>query len=466
MNQKNFPHIFKIAVILFGSICFAFALFNVKADVFNVNFVLLLAFAVFVIPRLILKLPYSNLWVSFSEPLIFVTFFLYSGEAAIILATLEMGANCYYLKSTGVPFKTLAVPFNIFSTSLSTGIAYIAWLFIAQPIGIAQQSINTPDLIISLGVLAFAQFLASSSFAAIFYSLAHHVNLWQTWKRECFSSSMTQIIGAGMAGIIYKLVTSADFLTSVVIFTIFTATYIYYRQSISEINKAIKQAELSEREKAEAERSRAEQAEKHITELNKLLENEEQINEVLRQSKKDLEHSVAHDFLTGLPNRLYLIERLGLLLELGIDISNKYFVMFLDLNHFKYINDNLGHTIGDRVLKLIGKRLTRLLRDEDTVSRLGGDEFAIVLNDLSSIEEAQEIAKDIHEKLTQPLRLCGHLIFIDLNIGIAPFDVEHQKPEEILRDADIAMHYAKEKRLWCGCFYKRIAGKLFGKNKS
>lgn len=456
MNQKNFSHVFKIAVILFGSICFGFALFSLKAEEFSLNFISLLVFTVFVVPRLTLKLPYSNLWVSFSEPLIFATFFLFSGEAAIILATLEMAANCYYLKSSGLPFKTLAIPFNIFSAALSTTIAYIAWLFIFQTSSISQQYLNTRNLIISLSILALTQFLTSSSLAAIFYSLAHRANVWQVWKRECFSSSMTQIIGAGIAGIIYKVVTSADLLTSIVAFAVFCAAYIYYRQSINEIDTAMKKAEQSEREKADAERLRAEQAEKHIGELNILLEKEEQSNEDLRQSKSALEHSVAYDFLTDLPNRLYLIERLGLLLDLGIDISNKYFVMFMDLRRFKYINDNLGHTVGDRVLKLIGKRLVRLLRDKDTVARLGGDEFAIILNDLSSIEEARVIAEKIQQKLTQPFRLNGNLIYTDLNIGIAPFDAEHKKPEEILRDANIAMHSAKENGSGVAVFTKEL----------
>ena len=127
-----------------------------------------------------------------------------------------------------------------------------------------------------------------------------------------------------------------------------------------------------------------------------------------------------------------------------------------ELSRFKHINDSLGHTVGDRVLRLIGKRLVRLLRDEDTVARLGGDEFAIILNDLSSIEEARDIALKIHEQLTRPFRLHGNLIFTDLNIGIAPFDVEHKKPEEILRDADIAMHHAKEKGSGVAVFTKEL----------
>jgi diguanylate cyclase (GGDEF)-like protein len=100
-----------------------------------------------------------------------------------------------------------------------------------------------------------------------------------------------------------------------------------------------------------------------------------------------------------------MVERLNLLIEIGIEISHKYYVLFLDLKRFKNINDTHGHNLGDRVLKLVGKRLVRLLRDEDTVARLGGDEFAIILNDLSSIDEAKAIAQQIYEKLSTPFCL-------------------------------------------------------------
>ncbi len=465
MNSKNISHIFKIAVILCGGFYFLFALFNIKADIISLNFLLLLILAGYVVPRMTLKLPHSNFFVSFSEPLIFVTFFFFGGEAAIILATLEMAANCFYLKSTGVTFKVLTLPFNVFNAALSTTLAFTVWSLLIGSISFSQQPLSTRDLILSLGILALAQFLSSSIFAAINHSLLHQASLWQTWKRECFSSSMTQIIGAGIAGIIYKLLSSADLLSTTVAFSVFVFAYIYYRQSINEINAAMKKAEQSEREKAAVERVRAEQAEKHIVELNKLLENEEKINEALQKSRDALEYSAYHDFLTDLPNRLYLIERLRLLIEIQIDISHKYYVMFLDLNHFKYINDSLGHTIGDRVLIFIGKCLVRILREEDTVARLGGDEFAIILNDLDSIEEAEQIAKKIHEKLTRPLRLQNHLIFTDLNIGVTPIDAEHKKPEQILRDANIAMHHAKQKGSGVAIFTKELRGIYLDKIK-
>jgi len=208
---------------------------------------------------------------------------------------------------------------------------------------------------------------------------------------------------------------------------------------------SINEAEQAQEEKAELEKVRAEQAELHAGELAISLAEQERISDELQKSIDALEHAAYHDTLTKLPNRAYLIERLNLLLEIGIEISHKYYVLFLDLDRFKNINDSLGHTIGDKVLMLVARRLVRAVRMEDTVARLGGDEFAIILNDLSSVEEATEYARKIQEKINQPFSLRGHKIFTTVQIGISPFDSEHKKPEDILRDADIAMHHAKEK---------------------
>ncbi|MDQ6788958.1 MAG: EAL domain-containing protein [Acidobacteriota bacterium] len=252
-------------------------------------------------------------------------------------------------------------------------------------------------------------------------------------------------------------------LTTTILLLFFGVIYISYRRSIKDINLSIEQADQAEREKTEIAKLKAEEAKNHAAELQVLLENEEQINVALLKSKSALEHAAFHDFLTDLPNRAYLVERLSLLLEIGIEISHKYFVLFLDLNRFKNINDSLGHTVGDRMLKLVGKRLIRLLRQEDTVARLGGDEFAIILNDLSSIEEAIEIANQIYEKLSQPYLVQGNKIFSDLHIGIAPFDIEHKSPEDTLRDADIAMHYAKSKGCGVAVFNKELRARFLDK---
>ena len=168
-----------------------------------------------------------------------------------------------------------------------------------------------------------------------------------------------------------------------------------------------------------------------------------------------------HDSLTGLANRKQFGDILRSLIdEYKKDPTTNFQVLFLDIRSFKNINDSLGHTIGDKVLVIAAKRFVRMLNPADTVARIGGDEFAIILRDLSSVAKAQKVARRIYQSLTQPFSLSGNSISIDLNIGIAPCDAEYDTPEEILRDADIAMHYAKEKNDGPAVFTKELRSRF------
>ena len=462
-SKKNHPLIYKTTIIILGFCCFIFALSNFNTEVLGWNFVLFAVVSVLLSPKLTLSLPYSESHLSFAEMIIFLVFILYGGEAAIILATLETTFNCLYLKREGIVFEKLTISFNIAGTTLSTTITYIVFLALPILLGNVFDYGKTTNLVSILGILVISQFLTSSIFAAIFYSFQSGKDIWTAWKQLCFSSSITQIVGAGLAGVTYKILTAGDILMIIVSAIIFALIYFLFRHTVNDINSAMDQSQKSQKEKAEAETTRRIEAEQYAKELAAALKNEEKISEALLQSKDALEHAAYHDFLSDLPNRSYLVERLRLLIEIGIEISHNYFVLFLDLSRFKNINDRLGHTVGDRVIKLVGKRLLRLLRDEDTVARLGGDEFAIILNDISSIEKAQKVAKKLHDRLTQPFLIQGHQVFTDLHIGIAPFDKDHETPEDILRDADIAMHYAKEKGFGVGVFTKELRSQFIEK---
>ena len=139
--------------------------------------------------------------------------------------------------------------------------------------------------------------------------------------------------------------------------------------------------------------------------------------------------------------------------------------MFLDISRFKNINDSLGHTIGDKVLMILAKRFVRMMTAADTVARIGGDEFAIILKNVSTVAKAQKVARRIYQNITQPFSLSGNRIFIDIHIGIAPCDAEYNTPEEILRDADIAMHYAKEKDKGVAVFTKELRSRFLERVK-
>lgn len=160
--------------------------------------------------------------------------------------------------------------------------------------------------------------------------------------------------------------------------------------------------------------------------------------------EQQLMHDALHDGLTGLPNRALFVDRLDHALNRSKrNLDYKFAVLFLDLDRFKNINDSLGHTIGDDLLKTIAKRLTDCLRPGDTVARLGGDEFTILLDDFDGEQLASDVIERIQRAVGTPLRLGNQDIFISVSIGIVASDPRYTAATELIRDADTAMYQAK-----------------------
>jgi diguanylate cyclase (GGDEF)-like protein len=457
MDRKLASNFAKGIMILAGVFCFALALANLALSAFSWDFVFVLAFAVFVAPRMSLALPRSKFAISFADALVFFTFLQFGGPAAIVVAASETLANCYYLKTKGFPFGRLMIPTNVSISAVATAFTFLAFNLAQAVVFRDLGTHSTQSLAAHLGFLALVQFSISSILAAVFQSLKDGSNLFATWRKDCFSSSMTQIVGAGLAGIFVKLIDFNDILTAGIVFLALAIAYLSYRQSIGEMNTAINQAEDAERQKAQAERDLRLEAEKHASQLAFSLEKEEKANKALRKSEKDFQYAALHDSLTDLANRKQLGDILRTLIhEYKEDPSVTFHVLFLDISRFKNINDSLGHTFGDKVLMIAAKRFVRMLNSTDMVARIGGDEFAIILRNLSSVGKAQKVARRIYDSISQPFSLSGNSISIKVNIGIAPCDAEYNTPEEVLRDADIAMHYAKEINNGVAVFNKEL----------
>jgi diguanylate cyclase (GGDEF)-like protein/PAS domain S-box-containing protein len=172
-----------------------------------------------------------------------------------------------------------------------------------------------------------------------------------------------------------------------------------------------------------------------------------------------LRHQALHDPLTDLPNRTLLLDRLEHALERA-ERRKKVAVLFLDLDNFKRVNDSLGHQTGDRLLVEVARRLRSSLRTEDTVARLGGDEFVILGEDLNGDEDAAAFAGRIARALRPGVALDGHEVFVTVSIGIALGSSGEDRPEALLRDAEIAMYQGKQGGKNRYEFYRPVMGEL------
>ncbi len=167
--------------------------------------------------------------------------------------------------------------------------------------------------------------------------------------------------------------------------------------------------------------------------------------EKLLKQQDVLHHQAHHDALTNLPNRALFNDRLSQAIKKAHRSQNEIAIFFIDLDHFKQINDSLGHGIGDNVLKVISQRIKTIIREEDTLSRLGGDEFTIIMENLSMGRDASKLAQKILKLLAEPIQIEQHRLYISSSIGISVYPSDSTDKDKLLMYADTAMYKAKDK---------------------
>ena len=213
---------------------------------------------------------------------------------------------------------------------------------------------------------------------------------------------------------------------------------------IEKLREEITQKELAQEKIADNQRALEETVErrtKELADINEVLVDE--INERHR-IENNLKHMAHHDALTNLPNRLLLDARLNHAIDRAKRENLQVAVMFIDLDHFKTVNDSLGHDVGDKLLISVSNRLTNCVREDDTVARLGGDEFIIIIEQVHDIGNLDLLLKKIMNVTSETISIDEHEISISASIGISIYPDDGNNTEQLMRNADSAMYHVKD----------------------
>ncbi len=436
-KKEKTINLFTAILLPLGLATCLWAIYNfplAKADAF---LIILSVVTVFFSPYLKIRLPRTKIHLTVSDALIFFSLLTYGGEVAVLLATFESLSTSLVFRREGIniSFKTIAVNVAINAVATFATVLVVNQIFGSVDTVISEGG-NTlfAELLITM---MLAQFLVNSALVAFYTSLKSEKTFWQIWHEYCLNALVLFIFGAILSGIGYKTFHQINPFLIVVGLAIAVVVYLTYRRYVNDVAATVAKAEQSER-------MRAEQAENHIVELQHHIAEQDRIGKALRESKEKFRHAAFHDSLTDLPNRNLFIETLKFVLNRAKhNPKNNFAVLFLDINRFKTINDSLGHSMGDRLILHVAKRLMTAVRERDLVARFSGDEFAFILNDVSDIEEAIAFAELIKQKISAPFTLGGRQVFTSFSIGIALGSADYKLSEDVLRDADIAMYHAK-----------------------
>lgn len=395
--------------------------------------------ALFLGQYLYLQLPRTKIHLSISDALVIAAMVIYGIEVGALLAIVDATITSLKMKLKGANLSPFTIALNGATAGISTFAAGVVASYFFGGLGKTAIEKELFGFVLLLGGIVIVQFMISSLFVTVFTVNKTNNSFWKLWHQTCLNVLIIYVFNAIISGVILTALARIDALLVLIGIIALVAIFFSYRRYVDEVKVSSELAENSER-------GRAEQAEKHIEELKHHISEQDRIGKALRESKEKFRHAAFHDALTDLPNRNLFLETIRFMLEKSRATGGNHFaVLFLDLNRFKTINESLGHSTGDKLILHVAQRLSNLVHAGDLVARFSGDEFAVILNDVHDVSVAIDFASTISQKLSEPFTLVGKQVFTGVSIGIALSSPDYKDAEDILRDADIAMYYAKEK---------------------
>jgi diguanylate cyclase (GGDEF)-like protein len=452
-NERNL-NIF-VAVLspfVFGALLWAFV--GLPVGKIDAGLITLTILTVFCSCFLRIQLPRVNIHLTVNDGLIILAMLLYGGEIGLVLAFFETLASSLNMRRLGLPIRSRTIVLNSYFAALAV---FTATHVVSIGFGPPETALQTRDLttfVLVLSLMGLSLFLVNSVLVAIYTSIKREIPISKVWTENLFGAGAIYITGAVLAGAIFKSLEQVNLFLIALVVTIFGVIYLTFRGFIEDVKKNVDRAR-------EAESARAEEAEAHVKELEHYVSELQRSSKELEASRESFRHAAYHDNLTGLPNRNFILEELRDRLAKGVhDKPNRSAVLFLNLNGFRTINDSLGHSTGDQIIRQVASRLTELTGPGDIAGHFGGDEFAIILSEAKNESYVVEFADKVARRIAEAVRFEGREVYTSVSIGIAFLKPEYVNGEDVLRDADIAMYNAKDNREVSAVFDSRMRDRV------
>ena len=439
MEQQNkLIDLYLFGLVPFAAFAVGWAILDQPLSNFDGGFAALGLLTIFSSCWLRLQLPRTNVHVTISDALIILSLLLYGGSITVLLSLVEVAAASINLKLRGADIRLKTMAINVLAAPVGVFAAYHTARLIFGPLDQVVIRNDYTSLIWLLLTICLTLFAVNSTIVSIFAGIKTGKSIWHHWKRNLVDAIVLNLLGGIMAGVFLKAVTNLNLYLVAAIVGFFGIILLTFRHFVTDARKS---AEIAHRE----QRERYEQAEKHVLELEHYVDELERVAEQLQESHEKFRHAAYHDALTGLPNRNFFIDRLKKELSDSAESGEfRFAILLLDLYRFKTINESLGHSLGDQLIKNVGSRLAEMVRESDMASRFSGDKFGIILTDLLERDEAVAFADRLSSRISEPYTLDGRQVFTDVRVGIAFGNSKYVEAEDLLRDADIAMYYAKD----------------------
>ena len=438
MSQRKYHSLlFVLCVLPIVAVAVAWCISGLLTSSIDIALLALMSGAVIAFSNLRIYLPRTSVFLSVSDAFIIFVLINFGGEQAVFLTLVnEIFSGVWFAlwEKEASPRHAVANASISVVTVFATAVAVT--YILGYPL-LELGEFRNGTLLMLVAALTLLPCMTNSVLASMFLAIETQSSFVRVFRAHMVDALMVYSCSALMAGLFVLALREANVFLFVTVACVLSLLHTVFRRYSEEQRRSISKAQ-------EAERERAELAEAHLSELQVYVEKIEQTARELRESREKFRWAAFHDSLTGLPNRNRLVDEVKLeLARAQFNDRSRFAFYILDLKDFKVVNESLGRSIGDALIIAIGERLQSMIAPSATVGRIGGDKFALLIPKAGKDAAIIDFADKLLDQIAEPIEVFGRQFFLRGTLGISIGNGDGEDAEDVLRDAELAMHRAK-----------------------